>query len=594
MRAPFVLVEGMHFFEREVDGRKYRVAAQSVWNPQTKQPVSRQVLLGPAGPAPVADLARTRTVGTQRVGDTGALCWIAEQLELVRLIDEACPGASSQGPSVGELALAVAVQRACAPSCKRDLGAFLAASIPRVSCLPAGSFSGQVFYRAARAISEEQLDQAQLAIARAAVARFGLAVDVLAFDSTNFDTHIATTTPGELARRGHAKSKRGDLRVVGLGVLASETGHVPLLHRTYPGNSSDQAVLSSCLEGLRELHEILDAARGGRRRAQRTVVRDGGFWSEQLELDLDGAGYYSLISLPLSHTAAERALAYAAGRGRMRPLRGGLHEVRAARVREQVGDLDRSLVVVESKELLRGQKRGIAAALRKAKLELRKLAHRAAGGKIRRAELSARVQKTLAREHLSDFVMVAVNGTEAAPRLRWRVDASRRRLLERTRLGRRVLCTDHHSWTTERIVRAFRGQWNVEEIFRRAKKGGLVPWGPSHQWADTSLRLHTFATVLGLTLVALARLALGTQQSARAMMHDLAGIRATLVRTSTGCPGRRPTVMLAPDLSSRQRKAIDTFELSRWMPALSSTMAANETSPRENGGRKARFVRKSG
>jgi hypothetical protein len=32
----------------------------------------------------------------------------------------------------------------------------------------------------------------------------------LAFDTTNFDTHIATTPARELARRGHAKSKRSD------------------------------------------------------------------------------------------------------------------------------------------------------------------------------------------------------------------------------------------------------------------------------------------------------------------------------------------------------------------------------------------------
>jgi transposase len=50
-----------------------------------------------------------------------------------------------------------------------------------------------------------------------------------------------------------------------------------------------------------------------------------------------------------------------------------------------------------------------------------------------------------------------------------------RRLLERTRLGQRVLCTDRRIWSTGRIVHAFRGQWNVEELFRRAKKGGIVP-----------------------------------------------------------------------------------------------------------------------
>jgi len=95
-------------------------------------------------------------------------------------------------------------------------------------------------------------------VAKAAVGRFALSANVLAFDTTNFDTHIATVTPGRLARRRHAKSKRSDLRVVGLGLLASETGQVPLLYRTYAGNESDQKVLGECLEGLAELHEALD------------------------------------------------------------------------------------------------------------------------------------------------------------------------------------------------------------------------------------------------------------------------------------------------------------------------------------------------
>lgn len=563
----------MHFFERLVDGRLYRVVAQSVWDPRKKQPVSRQVLLGPADPAPVADLSKTRTVGTKRVGDAGALSWVAEQLDVVRLIDEACGRAGApQGPSVGEMAVGVALQRACAPGSKRDLAAFLSSSVARISCLPAERFTGQAFHRAAAGVSEEHLDRAQLAIARAAVTRFALSADVLAFDSTNFDTHIATTTASELARRGHAKSKRSDLRVVGLGVLVSETGHVPLLHRTYPGNSSDQAVLTSCLKGLAQLHDAMDAAEGGPRKSGRTIVRDGGFWSEQLELELESARYHSLISLPLLHTSAEKALAFAAERGRMKPLRGALQGVRAARMDARVGDLDRTLVVVESEDLLRGQKRGIAVALRKAEAELRKLERRVQAGKLDKTTLEARVKKTLGREHLSSFVVTTIGGSAREPTLRWEVDAARRRELERTRLGRRVLCTDRKFWSTERIVSAFRGQWNVEELFRRSKKGGLVPWGPSYQWADSSLRLHTFATVLGLTLVALAKLALRSRKSARAVMRELAGIKATLVRTSTGQMGRRPTVMLPPELSAAQKTAVEVFALARWMPTLSSTM----------------------
>jgi len=570
----------MNIFERVVGGKRYRIASQSVWDPGRQRPFARQAVLGPADPPPLADLGLVRTIGTRRVGDVGALVWVAEQLDLIGLIDQACGQRGPEdGPTIGEMVVAVAVQRACAPGAKCHLAAFLESCLPRVSCLSAEAFTGQAFHRLAAGVTDEQREKAQLGIARAAVERFGLSTDVLAFDTTNFDTHIATATAGKLARRGHAKSKRSDLRVVGLAILVSETGHVPLLHRTYPGNGSDQAVLGSCLDGLGKLHDALDMAEQRTRPACRTLVRDGSSWSEQLELDLDVAGYFTLISLPLSHRASEVALKHAARRGAMKPLGGTLGEVRAARLRTSVGELDRTLVVVESQELLRGQKRGIAAALLKAKEELRKLERQAASGRIKREALESRVQKALRREHLAEFVVAEIKERGGRLSLDWHVDVARRRLLERTRLGRRVLSTDHHIWSTGRIAHAFRGQWNVEELFRRAKKGGVAPWGPSHQWSDNSLRLHTFATVIGLELVSLARLAIGTQQSARGMMKTLSGIEATSVRVRAKQRGRPAMVVLAPDLTREQQSCVGTFDLGRWMPVLLSSSIESASQP---------------
>ena len=144
----------------------------------------------------VADLGSTHTIGTQRVGDAGALIWVAEQLDLVKLIDQAGGWRRpSGGPSLGEMVLAVAVQRACAPAGKCHLSRFLDGCLPRVSCLPASAFTGQAFHRLAAQATDASLEKAQIAIARAAAQRFALSTDVLVFDTTNFDTHIATTTP---------------------------------------------------------------------------------------------------------------------------------------------------------------------------------------------------------------------------------------------------------------------------------------------------------------------------------------------------------------------------------------------------------------
>src|SRR5690606_20332876 len=117
---------------------------------------------------------------------------------------------------------------------------------------------------------------------------------------------------------------------------------------------------------------------------------------------------------------------HAAGRGAMKVLGGRLKDVRAARIRAKVGDLDRTLVVVESKELLEGQKRGVAAALMKAQNELRKLERLCEAGRITRVQLAQRARKALAREHLATFVVTEVGGTDHAPTFAWRVDAGLR------------------------------------------------------------------------------------------------------------------------------------------------------------------------
>src|ERR1017187_4924199 len=187
----------MNIFERQVGGRRYRIASQALWDPAKQRPLARQAVLGSADPAPVADLAATCTVGTRLVGDIGALVWVAEQLDLIRLIDQACGlKAPRGGPRVGEMVLAVAVQRACAPAAKCHLAAFLDSCVPRLLCLPGSAFTGQSFHRLAAQVTDKHLEKAQNEIARSVIRRFELSTDVLAFDPTYFDTFIATTSPG--------------------------------------------------------------------------------------------------------------------------------------------------------------------------------------------------------------------------------------------------------------------------------------------------------------------------------------------------------------------------------------------------------------
>ena len=80
-------------------------------------------------------------------------------------------------------------------------------------------------------------------------------------------------------------------------------------------------------------------------------------------------------------------------------------------------------------------------------------------------------------------------------------------------------------------------------------------------------------------LVSLARIALAPDLSARRMLQILQEIKVTLVRTTTGGPGRRPTVMLAPELNAEQRRAVKLFELDKWFPAILSSSTVRPQKP---------------
>ena len=94
------------------------------------------------------------------------------------------------------------------------------------------------------------MEKAQLAIARNAVDEYDLYTGRMLYDATNYDTYLDTESPSELAKRGHAKSKRNDLKIVGLAALVTADGHVPLFYDTYPGNRHDSVEFGNILPKL--------------------------------------------------------------------------------------------------------------------------------------------------------------------------------------------------------------------------------------------------------------------------------------------------------------------------------------------------------
>lgn len=190
-------------------------------------------------------------------GAVAALWDLASRLDLVSLIDRHVPK-RMQGATVGQYLTLAAMNRCIATTSKAQFGEWYKRTIlPRLCPVPRKLLSSQRFWDAMDHVSSEAILAIETDLSQRIVQDFGLELRTLCFDCTNFDTYIDSTNPGELAQRGHAKSKRTDLRIVGLALMVTVDGIIPLFSQIYRGNQADPVTFRSVTDQLVARYRLL-------------------------------------------------------------------------------------------------------------------------------------------------------------------------------------------------------------------------------------------------------------------------------------------------------------------------------------------------
>ena len=110
----------------------------------------------------------------------------------------------------------------------------------RFTGIGASALDHRRFWDAMHAVGLEELGEISRRIALAIVDASGVDCSSVALDRTNFATFIDTGNErAPIAQRGKAKQKRTDLRLVGLGLVVTRDGGIPLTLHTYPGDKPD-------------------------------------------------------------------------------------------------------------------------------------------------------------------------------------------------------------------------------------------------------------------------------------------------------------------------------------------------------------------
>ena len=235
-------------------------------------------------------------------GAVAAAWGLLADLGVAAVIDEET-GARPPGLplSPGTYLALAALNRVVDPCSKRGFADWWrTTAADRFTKIPASALDHRRFWDAFHAVPLDALPRIEEKLALAACARFGLDTSSVALDMTNFATFIDTgNARAPIAQRGKAKQKRADLRLVGLGLVVTRDGGVPLLSHAYPGNRPDVTQFPEMITTLAARHAALAAA-AGQDGTEMTVVFDAGQNSEANFALLAGTNLHYVGSVPAS------------------------------------------------------------------------------------------------------------------------------------------------------------------------------------------------------------------------------------------------------------------------------------------------------
>lgn len=440
-------------------------------------------------------------------GDVVLLYDIASRLGVSDIINQYV-AKRNQGLSVGDYSIITAINRAVCPtsdSCVQEW--FERTILNKIMRIDTNLLSAQNYWNNLE-FCDEQLINIENATVKKIIDTYNINTTHLIYDATNFFTYIDTKQDSELAKRGHCKAKRNDLRIVGLSMLVSPDHSIPLLYDTYPGNRNDATEFNVMLNKLRSRYQYITS-----KQADITVIFDRGNNSENNIKILESN------DLPMHYVGGLK-------RNQCEDLLNipyteftqlnGIKNSRSVRRKMEVFGRELTVVTVYNQELFDGQMQGIAINIEKTvqrltELQIKLLARHdgsvVKGKKPTTASVEKQVGKILSTEYMNDIFTYCFTEAPSSgiPLLSFSVDETAFLQLQSTVLGKNVLFTNRHEWTDEEIVSAYRSAWRIEHAFKQMKDTDHLTVRPIFHWTDSKIKTHIFLCVLAYRLCCLLK-----------------------------------------------------------------------------------------
>jgi transposase len=513
-----------------------------------------------------ADKGACTKISVQEFGALWLAGLLAGEIDLVGIVDSVVPPTRKEkGPSVGEYFLYAVLNRMVAPRSKRALPQwYKSTAIQHIRPIDVDELNSQRYWEKWDRVTPEQIEQISILFFSKVRAMYGSRSDCFLFDTTNYYSYMASQTESELARRGKNKDGKDWLRQVGVALLVSREGRLPLFYREYEGNRHDSKVF------WRIMDEVFSAMkRFADPGAELTIVFDKGMNAPENIERIDARDGFHFITTCSTYFAEEF----------LRPKLSAFKPVDSAKNHEleRLGKEDdrivawrgagefwgkeRAVVVTYNPRTAAKQRYGFDQKLLELQGVLYELRSRARFGKAPWNQL-----KHLEKHYLQaceklylpkDLYQYDLEKEDGKPKFAFRKDYHRiGKHMER--FGKNIIITDHMDWSTDEIVRASLDRYLVEEAYRQSKDDELVSVLPMRHWTDGKIRCHIFTCMAALTYLRILenRLAqAGIPQTASATMESMRSLHSCLCWYA----GKSQPQRMIEDPTQNQSAILDAF-----------------------------------
>src|SRR3979411_2381310 len=254
-------------------GGKPRIVSQRYLGP-AEEIIARLSETGPGEPD------RTRHLA---FGDLAGVWAVLERLKVAEIVDDIVgPRRTDAACSVGTYIALATANRVVDPHSKRAFADWWAKTAgDRFVKVPTGALDHRRFGTRWTRSVRHNWPRSSGGSAPPMGEAFEVDLSGLVLDMTNFATWIDSGNDrAPIAQRGHSKQKRSDLRIIGLGLVVSTDGGIPLVSHPSPGDKPDVTQFPTMVTELAARFKALPGDEGGHGADRLTLVFDAGQNSE--------------------------------------------------------------------------------------------------------------------------------------------------------------------------------------------------------------------------------------------------------------------------------------------------------------------------